>query len=297
MSDSSFVLVTGATGRQGGATARALLREGTDVHALVRDPTTPRAQELAGRGATLVTGDLEDPASLLAALDGARGVFSMQMPDLADLMGDSEVRYAGNLAAAARKAGVEQIVHTSVSGAGRRDPIDEERWGVHMGHYWRSKAAAEQAMREAAIRYTTILRPSTFMENFIYPSFYFPEGKPDYLLVAIDPEVPQPFVALNDIGAAAAAAFADPERFNGVELELAGDLLTFRQAATILSGVLGKPITLPTDPSEAQAAGLRNEFVLSQRYVSLHPAPARPEFAQALTIPTTTFTDWAHATL
>ncbi|MCA2226218.1 NmrA family NAD(P)-binding protein [Nonomuraea aurantiaca] len=113
------MLVTGATGREGGATARALLRAGTDVHALVRDPTSPRAQEIAAHGATLVTGDLEDPASLLTALDGARDVFSMQMPDLADLMGDSEVRYAGNLAAAAQKAGVEQIVHTSVSGAGQ----------------------------------------------------------------------------------------------------------------------------------------------------------------------------------
>lgn len=297
MSDSSFVLVTGATGRQGGATARALLRAGTDVHALVRDPTSPRAQEIAAHGATLVTGDLDDPASLPAVLDGARGVFSMQMPDLADLMGDSEVRYAGNLAAAAQKAGVEQIVHTSVSGAGRREPIDEERWGVHMGHYWRSKAAAEQAMRDAAIRYTTILRPSTFMENLLYPSFYFPDGRPDHLLVAMDPEVPQPFVALNDVGAAAAAAFADPERFDGVELELAGDVLTFREAAAILSEVLGKTVTLPADPSEAQAAGLRSEFVLSQRYASLYPAPARPEFAHALAIPTTTFADWAHATL
>ena len=113
MSESSFVLVTGATGQQGGATARALLRAGTEVRALVRDPASDRARELAAAGATLVEGDLEDRSSLVAALAGARGVFSVQMPDLDDPLGDLEVRLAGNLAAAAAQAGVEQIVHTS----------------------------------------------------------------------------------------------------------------------------------------------------------------------------------------
>ncbi|WP_280273730.1 NmrA family NAD(P)-binding protein [Nocardia wallacei] len=296
-SSDGFVLVTGATGRQGGAVARALLADGVAVRALVRDPDSGRARAVADLGATLVRGDLGDPDSLRAALEGARGVFSVQMPDMADLMGDAEVRYGRALAEAARAAGVSHLVHTSVSGAGR-DPreIDEERWGAHMGHYWRSKAAVEQVVREAGFRYWTILRPSTFMENFVRPSFYFAGGDSDRLLVAVDPDTPQPFVAVDDIGAAAAAAFADPARFHGVELELAGERLTFRTAAKLLSEALGTTIELPDSPEDAAAQGLLPEFVRSQRYVSAHPAPAHPRAAHDLGLPTTTFAEWATTT-
>ena len=292
-----FVLVTGATGQQGGAVARSLLAAGEAVHAFVRDPDAPRAKDLAALGATLVTGDLDDTASLVAALDGARGVFSVQTPDLADLLGDGEVRHARHLAAAARDAGVAQIVHTSVSGAARREPIDEARWGAFMGHYWRSKAAAEQTVRDAGVTSTTIVRPSTFMENFVRPSFYFADGTSDHLLVALDLDVVQPFVAVDDIGAAAAAAFADPARFDGVQLELAGDLQTFREAAAILSEVLGTPITLPESPEQARAQGLPDHFAISQQLMSTHPAPARPEFARDRGLPTTPFATWARSTL
>src|SRR5690349_15597550 len=100
------VLVTGATGKQGGATARALLAAGIGVRALVRDPA--KARPLADLGAELVRGDLNDPASLRAAAEGVRGVFSVQIADLDDLGGDGEVIRGRNLVAAAREVGVEQ---------------------------------------------------------------------------------------------------------------------------------------------------------------------------------------------
>lgn len=78
MSDSRVIVVTGATGRQGGATARALLSRGWTVHALVRDPNKPEALALEEAGAVLVRGNLDDVASLDAALRGAYGVFSVQ---------------------------------------------------------------------------------------------------------------------------------------------------------------------------------------------------------------------------
>jgi uncharacterized protein YbjT (DUF2867 family) len=293
---SSFVLVTGATGKQGGAAARALLAAGTSVHALVRDPGSERAEAIAAQGATLVRGDLGDPESLKGALDGALGVFSIQSPDIADLMGDAEVCNGLNLVEAARAADVEQIVHTSVSGAGNTEPIDERRWGAHMAHYWRNKAEVELAIRESGVPRWTILRPATFMENFVRPSPYFAGMVSDRLAVAVDPDVLLAFVAVDDIGAAAAAAFADPARFDGVELELAGDMLTYREVARLLSEAFGTTVTHPEGPAQAREEGMMAEFALAQEYAGNHPAPARPALVRALGLPTTTFATWARQT-
>lgn len=295
----SFVLVTGATGKQGGAVLRRLLASGIPVRALVRDPGSERAAALGDLGVGLVRGDLEDVSTLTAALDGARAVFSVQAPDMADLLGDSEVRQGRNLVEAARTAGIEHFVHTSVSGAGTVDVdnFDEQRWGVHMGHYWRSKAAVEDIVRAAGFPRWTILRPATFMENFVRPSFYFADMTSDRLLVGVDPDAQLPFVTVDDIGTAAAAAFAEPRRFHGTELELAGDVLSFRDIAQVLSQVLAADIELPLSPESARAEGLMTELFQAQQYMSTHPAPARPKSAAALGIPMTTFHEWAQITL
>jgi uncharacterized protein YbjT (DUF2867 family) len=288
---SEFVLVTGATGQQGGAVARALVGAGTPVHALVRDPDAGRARALAELGVQLVRGDLDEPASLKSALDGARGLFSVQMPDLANLRGDTELRRARNLAAAAAAAGVRQVVHTSASGVTRL--VDESRWGSSLAHVFRTKTSAEEAIREIAARSTTILRPSLFMENFLPPSYFYAPGSSDRLLLAYDPDVPQAFVAVADIAAAAAAAFADPVRFDGVELELAGDRRSLREAVAVVSDAWGTTLTLPASPAAAIADGLAEAFVQSQTYLSICPAPARPELAHAFGVPTTTIEEWA----
>ncbi|MBB5960622.1 uncharacterized protein YbjT (DUF2867 family) [Saccharothrix tamanrassetensis] len=293
------MLVAGATGKQGGAVVRALLASHVPVHALVRDTDTERAAALRGLGAVLVRGDLDDVRSLEAALDNARAVFSVQMPDIADLLGDSEVRHGRNLVEAARRARVGHVVHTSVSGAGTIDVehFDEQRWGSFTRHYYRSKAAVEDLVRTAGFPRWTILRPGAFMENFVRPSPYFADMTSNRLVVAGDPDVAHPFVAVDDIGTAAAAAFADPERFHGVELELAGDVLSFRDAAQILSRELGTDIELAPSPEPARAQGLLTALFQSQQHMSAHPAPARPKFAAHLGIPTTTLADWARNTL
>src|SRR5947199_8911673 len=125
----SPVLVTGATGKQGGAAARALLKAGIPVRALVRNPD--RARAVRELGAELVVGDLHDPESLAPAMKGVRGVFSVQLPDMANLDGDSEWVQGRNLVDAAREAGVAHFVHTSVSGAGQHRSAPgwaEARW-------------------------------------------------------------------------------------------------------------------------------------------------------------------------
>jgi len=102
------VLVTGATGRQGGAVIRHMLRNEWKLRALTRSPKAPAAQELTRQGVEVVQGDLEDAASLERAARGTYGVYSVQ--DFWSVGAKREVDQGKNLASAAKKAGVEHFV-------------------------------------------------------------------------------------------------------------------------------------------------------------------------------------------
>ena len=122
------VLVTGATGRQGGAAIRHMSSKGWRLRALTRDPDSHAARELARRGIEVLRGDLENPASLERAVQGAYGVYSVQ--DYWSVGARREVEQGTNLANVAKKAGVRHFVYSSVGGAERNSGIDhwESKW-------------------------------------------------------------------------------------------------------------------------------------------------------------------------
>lgn len=291
------VLVTGATGRQGGATTRALLAAGVPVRALVRDPATQRAKEVEALGAELVTGDLHDRDSIVRAATGARAVFSVQMPaytpDGFDFAG--EVTQGTNLVEGARAAGVPQFVHTSVSGAGQHTEVPEwaeGRWAVEPA--LSAKSAVQDRVRAAGFPHWTLLKPGTFMENF-HPAmaYMFPRGVEGGLVGVVRPGTRLSLVAVQDIGAAAAAAVLAPERFDGVELELASDYLSMTQIAEVLSGALGTPLAAPDmTEEEALAAGMP-AMGSSLEWMNVAGQPGRPRYATDLGIPLTSFEQWA----
>ncbi|MFD6329341.1 NmrA/HSCARG family protein [Streptomyces niveus] len=295
--ESAPVLVVGATGLQGGATARALLTSGVPVRALVRDPATDRAKAVEALGAELVTGDLDDRDSLTRAAEGARAVFSVQMPDLNGRGFDGEVDQAVNLIEAARAAGVSQFVHTSVSGAGQHADRVAGEWSW-MEPYYAAKAGIQDRVRAAGFTHWTLIKPGFFMEN-LRPSveIVFPRGVEGGLVTLLKPTTRLSLVAVDDIGTVAAAAVAEPERFHGVELELASDHLTMTEIAKVLSHNLGVELTAPDmTQEEATAAGMP-DMGLGQAQLNEHPQPARPELARALGIPLTSLEEWAHAHL
>lgn len=295
--ESAPVLVVGATGLQGGATARALLTSGVAVRALVRDPATDRAKAVEALGAELVTGDLDDRDSLTRAAEGARAVFSVQMPDMNGRAFEGEVAQAVNLIEGARAAGVPQFVHTSVSGAGQHTSWVTGDW-AWMEPYYSAKAGIQDRVRAAGFTHWTLIKPGFFMEN-LRPSveILFPRGVEGGLVTLLKPTTRLSLVAVDDIGTVAAAAIAQPERFDGVELELASDYLTMTDIAEVLSRSLGAELTAPDmTKEEATAAGMP-DMGFGQAHVNEHPQPARPEFARALGIPLTTFEEWAHAHL
>jgi uncharacterized protein YbjT (DUF2867 family) len=288
------VLVVGGTGHQGGATARALLAAGTPVRALVRDPGSARAAALREAGAELVQGDLGVPESLVAAVAGVRGVFSVQTPDVTDPGSDSERVNGRNLIEAARRAGVEQFVHTSVSSAGDHRSMPgwaEGRWDRQ---YWESKADIDDRVRTAGFRYWTVLKPATFMDNLLGWSAMFGDWSDGTIVTSLAADTEIALIAVDDIGAAAAAAFADPDRLHGLDVQLAGDVLTMTQMAAILSEVLGRHIEAPVlTAAEAVERGMHPAMTTMMEWTDEVGNPARPEDARRLGLPTTDFRTWA----
>lgn len=292
------VLVTGATGKQGGATARALLAAGVPVRALVRDPSTERARAVAALGAELVTGDLHDRDSVVAAATGVGTVFSVQMPEM---IGDGfdyagEVAQGVNLVDGARAAGVTRFVHTSVTGAGQHTEVPgwaEGRWAF-MEPTLSAKSAIQDRVREAGFTSWTLLKPGFFMENFLPDmAFLFPRGFDGGLVSVLRPRTRLSLVAVADIGTAAAAAITEPERFHGVELELASEYLSMAEIAEVLSRVLGRPVPAPEmTVEEALAAGMP-AMGANHEWLNATSQPGRPEYARDLGLPLTSFERWA----
>jgi uncharacterized protein YbjT (DUF2867 family) len=271
------VLVTGGTGRQGGATARSLLAQNIPVHALVRNPNASGAIALRKLGARLVVGDLDDAASLRNALEGVGAVFSVQNPDFANLAGDTELVRAQNLIEAAVQEGVTHFVQTTVTGAGEHYRSAQD-WLANREELTSmvQKGHIEDLVRDAGFPFWTILKPGFFMENI---PFFLTD---DRLPTAYDPATPVPVVASDDIGAVAAAVFQDRERFNRVSIELAGDVLTMPEVAAILSEVWDRKILSPYQSGpDMIAAGAMPQMVLGQEWANEVGMPARPEHARA----------------
>lgn len=226
------ILVTGATGNQGGATARRLLADGVPVRALVRDPGADAAVALAEAGAELVRGDLDDPSTLDAAVAGARALFLIPPVDYGVTGADWEREAARGVAGveAALRANLEQIVFTGVATVSQ-----SLSWGQQ------GKQRIEAAVAASGLRYT-ILRPVRFMENYLAratPVDGLHGGVHRHMFPA---DRPVQMIAVDDIAVFAALAFADPDRFHGRILELAGDALTPVDAAALIATHTGAPV-------------------------------------------------------
>jgi uncharacterized protein YbjT (DUF2867 family) len=241
-----IVLVTGATGRQGGAVIRQMLPKGWKLRALTRNVGSVAARVLADQGVEVVRGDMEDVASLAPALRGAYGVYSVQ--DFWTVGAKREVQQGKNLADAAKKAGVEHFVYSSVGGAERNSGID----------HWESKWEIEKHIRKLGLP-GTMIRPVAFMENYYVDQVEIAllKGK---LMDPIRADKPYQTIAADDIGGFIALAFERPTEFIGAELEIAGSELTNVQAADVFSRVLGKRVKFQKLPMPMVRLVLGKEF-------------------------------------
>jgi len=222
---SKIIVISGATGQQGGATLRALAGKGFTIRALTRTPDSDKAQALKALGAELVQAELDDEASVRAALKGAWGAFAVQNTWTAGVEGEEAQGH--RFAKIAREVGVEHYVYTSVASADRQTGIP----------HFDNKFRVENTVRGLGFPSYTIIRPVFFMENLVSP--WFLNG--DKLVSALKPETVLQMIAVPDIGQYGALAFTDA-RFKNLELDIAGDAVTMPQAAATIGQALGRPL-------------------------------------------------------
>jgi uncharacterized protein YbjT (DUF2867 family) len=222
------VAVTGATGAQGGATARALLAAGHHVRALTRYPGAPAARALHALGAEIRHADFDDRASLDAALTGADALFAVTTPFGTDT--DTEVRQGRALVDAATAARLAHVVLTSAAHADR---------GTGVPHY-DSKHRIERYLCASGVPWT-VIAPAAFMDNYAggWTLSGLREGVFGWPMPA---DRPFALIPSADIGAFAALTFSRREEFLGRRIDIASDTRTPEQIAAALTTATGRPV-------------------------------------------------------
>jgi len=248
MEPGAVILVTGATGQQGGAVARELLAAGHNVRAMTRNPDSAAAKALADLGAEVVQGDLNDSGSLERVVQGAWGVFAVQNTWEAGV--DGEEAQGKRLAEIARDNGVQHFVYTSVGSAHRNTGIP----------HFDNKFRVEETIRGLGLPSYTILRPVFFMENLISPWFK-PAIDEGTLAVGIKSDTPLQMIAVDDIGKYGRLAFEKHEELNGQAIDIAGDELTMQDAAAVIADAKGEAVSHFQVPIE-QVREFSDDFAL-----------------------------------
>jgi len=231
---SKNILVTGATGKQGGAVIDALLESKGQfqILALTRNASSAKAQSLASRpNITVVVGNPAKPAPIFDAHKSIYGVFSVTM--VGGKEGQEEAQ-AYQLIDESVKNGVEHFVFTSVDRGG---PGRSEQNITNIPHF-ASKHRIEEYLKEKTkdgkMKWT-LLRPVAFMDN-LTPDFM---GKGFTSMWAGVGNKPLQLVSCRDIGLFAARAFNNPSAYTNKAVSLAGDELTFEQGKKVFKDTLG----------------------------------------------------------
>jgi uncharacterized protein YbjT (DUF2867 family) len=277
-SGQKMIVVTGATGLQGGAVTRHLLKEGWRVRALTRNAASKQALALVATRAEVVQGDMGDLASLRSAFEGAYGVYSVQNPFISGP--EAEVTQGKNVAEVAKESGVEHLVYGS-AGTGRKGT------GVPS---WETKLQVEDHLKRLALP-LTIVRPMALMELMTHKKFFPAIGTWQVMPALMGQSRALPWLCTDDLGAIVAKVFADPQRFVGQELVLASDVQSLEQCRAIYREVLGKsPPSWPMPSWLFKRFGFVGQDLtamwgwLRTGTVALDPGPTLALHPQALTV-------------
>lgn len=243
------VLVTGATGHQGGGLARLLLRRGHRVRALTRKPQSPAAEELQKLGAEVVIGDLGERSSIERAARGVDAAFLVATPY--EKGPDAETRFGMTGLDAIRSAGVPYVVYSSVGDADRKTGIP----------HFESKARIEEHLKDLGLQYS-VVAPVFFSENLFAP--WLAAGLAQGVFATgILPTRKIQVISLPELAEFTTLAVEGPKAFHGKRINVASDEPMLSEMTADLSTVLNRKLlyqAIPLDQVRTQSEDLAKMY-------------------------------------
>lgn len=220
-----YVLVTGVTGKQGGAVASVLRKRGHKVRGMTKNPKSKKVLALKNNGIDIIKGNFDDPATIELALEGIDTVFLMGIPFRQGV--EAETKQGIIFVNIAKKLNVKHLIYTSVGSAHKNTGIP----------HFESKFKVEEHIRNIEVPHT-IIRPAYFMENFFAP-FNLPELKKGRISAPMPPDRKLEMISVRDIGRFVAYIIERREEFLSKAVDIASDNISGKESAVILSQTLG----------------------------------------------------------
>ena len=305
MPDRKIIAVVGATGAQGGGLVRAILadRNGSFVpRAITRNPNSDKAQALRAQGVEVVAGDADKPETLGKAFAGAYGAF-LVTNFWEHFSAEREVTQARNMAQAAKAAGVQHVIWSTLEDTRKWVPLNDDRMPTLQGKYkvphFDGKGEADQIFRDLGVP-TTWLLTAFYWDNLIYFGSG-PQRGPDGTLAITFPmdDKKLPGIAAEDIGKAAYGIFKRGREFIGKTVGIAGEHLTGEEMARALTRALGQEVHYNNVPPEVYrsfgfpgADDLGNMFQFKRDFNEYFCGERNLEFSRSLNPEMQTFEQW-----
>lgn len=305
MPDKKIIAVVGATGAQGGGLVRAILNDpsgGFAARALTRNPGSDKATALAGAGAEVVAADIGNLDDMIRAFTGAAGAFCVTN-FWEHFSPDTELAQARTMAAAARQAGVEHVIWSTLEDTRKWVPLDDDRMPTLMERYkvphFDSKGQADHLFADAGVPATCLL-PAFYWDNLIHFGMG-PRRQEDGSLAFAIPmgDKKLPGIAAEDIGRCAYGVFKTGPELAGRTVGIAGEHLTGAQMAAALTTALGQPVRYTAVPFDVYrgldfpgAADLGNMFQFKHDFEDYFCGVRDLGFSRRLNPELQTFADW-----
>jgi uncharacterized protein YbjT (DUF2867 family) len=305
MADKKTIVVIGATGAQGGGLARAVAADKASpfvARGVTRKPDSDQAKALASQGVQMVAADLDDEESLEQAFAGASAAFCVTNY-WEHFSPERELAQAGNMAKAAKAAGLEHVIWSTLEDTRKWIPLNDNRMPTLMGKYkvphFDAKGEADQFFKDAGVA-TTFLLTSFYWENLIYFGLGPKPGPDGTLTIAYDlDDKKMPSIAVEDIGKCAYAIFKRGGEFIGKTVGIAGGHLSGGEMAAGLTKALGREVRYNAVTPEVYrsfgfpgADDVGNMFQFKRDFNDYYRGARDIEFSRSLNPTLQTYDQW-----